>query len=56
VLNHYVSGIKQSATLDPILAGGSIPLSAQDKTDIIAFLNTLTDSKFINDSRFSENP
>lgn len=56
VLNHYVSGIKQSGTLDPLLASGSIPLSAQDKTDIIAFLNTLTDSKFINDSRFSENP
>jgi hypothetical protein len=27
--------------------------SGQDKEDIIAFLNTLTDYKFINDKRFS---
>lgn len=53
-LNHYTSGIKQSSTLDPILSSGNIPLSAQDKADIIAFLKTLTDYKYITDKRFSE--
>lgn len=56
VLDHYSSGIKQSSTLDPILSAGNIPLSAQDKSDIIAFLQTLTDYTFISDKRFSENP
>ncbi len=56
VLEHYASGIRQSSTLDPILASGNIPLSAQDKSDIIAFLQTLTDYTFISDKRFSENP
>lgn len=53
-LNHYTSGIKQSSTLDPLLSGGNIPLSSQDKSDIIAFLKTLTDYKYITDKRFSE--
>lgn len=52
-LNHYTSGIVSSPTLDPLLAGG-ISLSTQDKSDIIAFLKTLTDTKFLTDSRYSE--
>lgn len=52
-LNHYVSGIVSSPTLDPSLIGG-ISLSTQDKSDIIAFLKTLTDTKFLTDSRYSE--
>jgi len=54
VLDHYSSGIKQSSTLDPLLSGGNIPLSSQQKADIIAFLQTLTDNKYITDKRFSE--
>jgi cytochrome c peroxidase len=49
VLDHYTSGVKPSATLDPNLAkhpGGGIPLSAEDKAALIAFLRTLTDPKF----------
>ncbi len=52
-LNHYTSGIFNSPTLDPLLIGG-IQLSTQDKADIIAFLKTLTDTKFLTDYRYSE--
>lgn len=54
VLNHYDSGIQMSSTLDPLLISGSIPLTLQEKNDVIAFLNTLTDYTFIRDSRFKE--
>lgn len=53
VLDHYTSGVKASATLDPNLAkhpGGGIPLTLDDKAALIAFLHTL------NDPRFSSNP
>lgn len=52
-LNHYSSGIVISATLDPQLTGG-IQLSIQEKSDIISFLKTLTDTKFLTDQRYSE--
>jgi cytochrome c peroxidase len=52
VLNHYVTGIQQSATLDPLLAQG-IGLNTAERASIIAFLHTLTDNKFTQDSRFS---
>jgi cytochrome c peroxidase len=48
VLEHYNSGIHQSATLDPALASG-IPLSGAEKQSLVAFLKTLTDYKFISD-------
>jgi cytochrome c peroxidase len=54
VIDHYRSGIKNSSTLDPLLASGGIPLSETDKSDLISFLNTLTDQAFLNDRRFSE--
>lgn len=53
VLDHYTSGIVTSSTLDPQLTSG-IPMTAQEKTDIIAFLKTLTDRTFTSDHRFSE--
>lgn len=56
VLNHYSSGIVSSSTLDPHFINGPIPLTTQDKTDIIAFLHTLTDHRYISDRRFSEAP
>lgn len=56
VLNHYAAGIVTSSTLDPHFGSGPIPLSIQDRTDIIAFLHTLTDQRFISDRRFSEVP
>jgi cytochrome c peroxidase len=53
-LEHYNSGIVSSPTLETQLQSG-IALSIQQKTDIIAFLKTLTDTKYLTDHRFSEN-
>lgn len=49
VIEHYATGVKRSATLDPNLAkhpNGGLPLSAADKHALVAFLKTLTDEKF----------
>ncbi len=51
-LNHYGNGIVNLVNLDPLLKNG-IKLSAQEKSDIIAFLGTLTDYRFLNDKRFA---
>jgi len=53
VLDHYTSGIYITPTLDPLLQSG-IALSSQEKSDLIAFLNTLNDEAFVKDSRFQE--
>lgn len=53
VLEHYRSGIYQWPNVDPLVKDG-ITMSDQDKADIIAFLNTLTDETFLHDPRFSE--
>ena len=57
VLNHYASGVKQSATLDPLLQQNGqlgIPMTEDEKGKIILFLKTLTDTEFLKDRRFSE--
>jgi len=46
VLGHYASGITHSATLDAGLRSG-IALTSNERTDIIAFLLTLTDKEFL---------
>ncbi len=53
VVEHYASGIVASATLDPLLAGG-IPLSTQDKSDLLDFLKSLTDQKFLDNPDYAE--
>ncbi|MBP7810264.1 MAG: cytochrome-c peroxidase [Bacteroidia bacterium] len=53
VLNHYSSGISSTQNLDPSLNGG-IPLSAQEKSDLLSFLTTLNDYSFKADTRFKE--
>ncbi|MBK8367210.1 MAG: hypothetical protein IPL10_07270 [Bacteroidetes bacterium] len=53
-LEHYNSGIVASPTLETQLVGG-IPLTPQNKADLIAFLKTLTDTKYLTDTRFSDN-
>jgi cytochrome c peroxidase len=48
-VEHYCTGMKRSATLDPNLAkhpDGGVPLNADDKRALVAFLKTLTDEKF----------
>jgi cytochrome c peroxidase len=50
VVEHYATGLKRSATLDPNLAkhpDGGVPLSTEDKRALVAFLKTLTDQKFL---------
>jgi cytochrome c peroxidase len=52
-LNHYRTGIRQSATLDPLLING-INLTSAQANNIYSFLRTLTDSAFLTDPRFSK--
>lgn len=58
VLNHYSDGVvNTTTTLDTILQRNGklgVTLTSDEKTKIITFLKTLTDSKFLNDTRFSE--
>ena len=57
VLNHYDSGMEHTENLDPIFVNDNeigIPLSDNEKTQLLAFLQTLTDDNFILDQRFSE--
>jgi cytochrome c peroxidase len=53
VLEHYRTGINQSATLDPSLRQG-IPMTDTDKQNLMAFLRTLTDSSFLVNPKFSQ--
>ena len=58
VLNHYSNSVTVSETLDPILKQNGvlgIALSANDRLQLIAFLKTLSDNQYLNDSRFSDN-
>jgi len=52
VLGHYGDHIVESETLSPFLS--RLKLSREEKTDIISFLNTLTDTDFINDPKFAD--
>ncbi len=53
VLDHYSSGIQQSATLDQSLQNG-IALTNSEKTALIAFLKTLTDYELLTNRWLSE--
>jgi len=53
VLNHYSDEVKDMPTLDPLLKNG-IALTATEKVQLKAFLNTLNDKNFITDKRFAE--
>ena len=52
VVEHYNSGVKKTATIDPIMTLPSfengLQLTAQQKSDLVAFLKTLTDTSFVN--------
>ncbi len=50
VLDHYANHGQNNQYENPII--DSISLNEEDKTDIIAFLESLTDNGFINDVRF----
>jgi len=57
VLNHYASGVQNTPTLDTLLKQNGqlgIPLTNDEKANIILFLNTLTDETFIKNPLFAE--
>lgn len=58
VIDHYHTGVKPSASLDPIMTKpGQVTvllLDAQQKADLVAFLHTLTDLTFITDTALSD--
>lgn len=49
VLNYFDSGVLNADNLDPIFKenGNRLPLSNQEKSDLISFLKTLSDKKFV---------
>jgi len=56
VINHYSEGLKNSSTIDPLMkkvAQGGVNLTEKDKTDLKAFLLTLSDDAFVNNPSFS---
>lgn len=53
VLNHYSDGMLSTGTIDPELKTG-LKMSADEKTDLTAFLLTLNDSTFVFDIRYTD--
>ena len=54
VIDHYSEGVERTDTLDPNLAkhpDGGLHLDAEEKAALIAFLRTLTDDRFAQESR-----
>ena len=57
VLDHYSGGVEDSPTLDPLLKQNGrlgIALTADEKSKILAFLQTLNDNTFLKNNRFAE--
>lgn len=57
VIDHYSEGLQRSATIDPLMKQidqGGVNLSQTDKADLKAFLLTLSDYEFINNTNFQE--
>lgn len=55
VIEHYNSGIKRSPTLDPrIKKPDGLFLTDQEKSDLLAFLESLTDQQFITNPAFAD--
>lgn len=52
VLDHYTDGIQKGKTLSPHLQQG-IKLTSNEKVDLIAFMLTLTDRKFLFNTSYS---
>ena len=55
VVEHYNTGGKASATVDPLMkhVGTGLGLTNQEKIDLVAFLRTFTDETFITNPDFS---
>jgi len=53
VIDHYRFSVVDGPTTDPIVKNG-IPMSDDEKDNLILFLRTLTDTTFVNNTRFSQ--
>jgi len=53
-LNHYTKAFVNLVNIDPTLPANGFQLNEQNKSDIILFLKTLTDTTFINNRRFKD--
>lgn len=58
VVDHYNAGMKNSSTIDAALIyplnNGGLQLSTQDKSDLVAFLKTLTDEVLLTNPEYSD--
>ncbi len=55
VIQHYNFGVKRSPTLDPLMQNGRfLFLTEDDVQDLIAFLKTLSDPKFLTNPDFTD--
>lgn len=57
VLDHYTGQVQNTPNLDPLFQQGTqlgISLTANERSNILAFLKTLDDRNFLFDKRFSE--
>ncbi|WP_367889204.1 cytochrome-c peroxidase [Polaribacter filamentus] len=57
VINHYSEGLKRSSTIDPLMKKvnqGGVQLTAKEKADLKAFLLSLSDFNFVNNTDFQE--
>ena len=57
VVEHYNSGVKMSSTVSPLIMptiAKGLGLSAQDKTDLVNFLKTLSDQKFLTNPEYAQ--
>lgn len=58
VIDHYDHGVKNSATIEFILQynlqPGGLQMTAQAKSDLIAFLKTLTDADFLGNTAYAK--
>ncbi|MBO9732755.1 MAG: hypothetical protein J7623_29200 [Chitinophaga sp.] len=54
VLDHYAAGIKGNPNLGIQLRPGGIPLSADEKKNLIAFMHTLTDESLLKDVKYAD--
>ena len=50
-INHYRTGVQQTATTDPLVANG-INMTSTEASDISAFLKTLSDSSILTNPRY----
>lgn len=56
VVEHYNSGVKMSSTVSPLIIptiSKGLGLSSQDKTDLVNFLKTLSDQKFLTNPAYA---